>query len=83
MNFEPQHVCHGGCPKHNLRWDLDKALQYAGYLENDTDGHCYFMKATEEKDVKTVNTCSRAAIILAACTSGMGKFLPCVSYRKN
>jgi len=25
MNLEPQHVCHGGCPKHILRWNPDKA----------------------------------------------------------
>ena len=32
MNLKPQHVCHGGCPKHILRRSPDKALHYAEHL---------------------------------------------------
>ena len=41
------------------------------------------MKAIERKDVEAANDYLRAMIISAACTSGMGKFSPCVFYRKN
>ena len=41
------------------------------------------MKAIERKDVEAANNYLRAMIISAACTSGMGKFSPCVFYRKN
>ena len=78
MNLEPQHVCHGGCPKHILRWNRDKALQYAEHLGNKIEGHNFFMKAIERKDVEAANKYVRAMIISAACTSGMGKFSPCV-----
>jgi len=48
MNPEPQHVCHGGCPKHILRWNNpDEALQYAEHLENNIEGHNSFMKAID------------------------------------
>jgi len=83
MNLEPQHVCHGGCPKHILRCNPDKALQYTEQLENNTDGHISFLKAIERKDVEAANNYLRAMIISLACTSGMGKFSPCVFYRKN
>ena len=83
MILEPQHVCHGGCSKHILKWNLDKALQYAEHLGNNTEGHNSFMKAIEIKDVEAANNYLRAMIISAPCTSGMGKFLPCVLYRKN
>jgi hypothetical protein len=36
------------------------------------------MKAIERKDVEAANNYLRAMIISAACTSGMGKFSPCV-----
>ena len=73
------HVCHGGCPKHILmRWNPDKALHYAEHLGNIIEGHNYFMKAIERKDVEAANNYLRAMIISAACTSGMGKFSPCV-----
>jgi hypothetical protein len=42
MNLEPQHVCHGGCPKHILRWNPDKALQYTEHLEYNTEGRILF-----------------------------------------
>ena len=45
MNLEPEHVCHGGCPKHILRWNPDKALQYTEHLENNTEGRNSFLKA--------------------------------------
>ena len=45
MILEPQHVCHGGCPKHILRWNPDKALQYTEHLENNTEGRNSFLKA--------------------------------------
>jgi len=77
MNLEPQHVCHGGCPKHILRWNPDKALHYAEHLKNNTEGRNSFLKAIERKDVEAANNYLRAMIISAACTSGMGKFLPC------
>ena len=41
------------------------------------------MKVIERKDVEAANNYLRAMIISAACTSGMGKFSPCVFYRKN
>jgi hypothetical protein len=83
MNLEPQYVCHGGCLKHILRWDPDKAFQYAEHLENNTEGHNSFMKAIEKKDVEAANNYLRAKISSVACTTGMGKFLPCVLFRKN
>ena len=55
MNLEPQHVCHGACPKHILRWNPDKALHYAEHLGNIIEGHNSFMKANERKDVKAAN----------------------------
>ena len=63
LNLEPQHICHGGCPKHILRWDSDKALQYAEHLENNTEGHNPFMKAIEIKDVEAAIFYLRAMII--------------------
>jgi len=83
MNLEPEHVCHGGCQKHILRWNPDKALHYAEHLGNYIEGHNSFMKAIERKDVEAANNYLRAMIISGACTSGMGKLLPCVFYRKN
>ena len=83
MILEPQHVCHGGCSKHILKWNLDKALQYAEHLGNNTEGHNSFMKAIEKKDVEAANNYLRAKISSVACTTGMGKFLPCVLFRKN
>ena len=80
MNLEPQHVCHGVCPKHILRWNPDKALHYAEHLGNNIEGHNSFMKAIERKDVEAANNYLRAMIISAAFTSGhqygMGKFSP-------
>ena len=83
MNLEPQHVCHGGCPKHILRWNPDKAFHYAEHLGNNIEGHNSFMKAIERKDVEAANDYSRPMIISAACTSGMKTFSPCVFYRRN
>ena len=83
MILEPQHICHGGCPKHILKWNPDKALHYTEHLGHNTEGHNSFMKAIERKDVEAANNYLRAMIISAACTSGMGKFSPCVFYRKN
>ena len=74
MNLEPQHVCHGACPKHILRWNPDKALHYAEHLGNIIEGHNSFMKAIERKDVEAANNYLRAMIISAACNSGMRKF---------
>jgi hypothetical protein len=74
MILEPQHVCHGGCPKHILKWNPDKALHYAKHLGNNTEGHNSFMKAIERKDVEAANNYLRAMTISAACTSGMGSF---------
>ena len=80
MNLEPQHVCHGGCPKHILKQNPDKALHYAEHLGNNIEGHNSFMKAIERKDVEAANNYLRAMIISAAFTSGhqygMGKFSP-------
>jgi hypothetical protein len=53
--LEPQHVCHGGCPKHILRWDPGKAFQYAVHLEYNTEGHNPFVKAVEKKDIESAN----------------------------
>ena len=84
MNLEPHHVCHGGCPKHNLRWNSDKALKYTEHLENNTEGRNSSLKAIGRKDVvEAANNYLRAMIISAACTSGLGKFSPCVFYWKN
>ena len=68
---------HGGCLKHILKWNPDKALYYTEHLENNTEGHNSFMKAIERKDIEAANNYLRAMIISAACTSGMGKFSPC------
>jgi len=74
MNLEPQRVCHGGCPKHILRWNSDKALHYAEHLGNNIEGHNSFMKAIERKDVEAANNYLRAMIISAACNSNLGNF---------
>ena len=74
MNLEPQHVCHGVCPKHILRWNPDKALHYAEHLGNNIEGHNSFMKAIERKDVEAANNYLRAMIISAACNSNLGNF---------
>ena len=66
--------------KSNLK---DKALHYAEHLGNNIECHNSFMKVIERKDVEAANNYLRAMIISAACTSGMGKFSPCVFYRKN
>ena len=63
MILEPQHVCHGGCPKHILKWNPDKALHYTEHLGNNTEGHNFFMKVIERKDVEAANNYSRAMII--------------------
>jgi sulfatase maturation enzyme AslB (radical SAM superfamily) len=49
MNLKPQHVCHGGCPKHILRWNPDKALQYTEHLENNTEGSNPFLRILRER----------------------------------
>jgi hypothetical protein len=54
MNLEPHHVCHGGCPKHTLRWNPDKALQYTEHLENNTKGRNSFLKAIEKQLITTI-----------------------------
>ena len=54
MNLKPQHVCHGGCPKHILRWNPDKALQYTEHLENNTKGRNSFLKAIEKQLITTI-----------------------------
>jgi len=66
-----------------LRWNPNKALQYTEHLDCNTEGRNSFLKAIERKDVEAANNYLRAMIISAACTSGMGKFSPCVFYRKN
>jgi hypothetical protein len=83
LNLEPEHVCHGGCPKHVLRWNPDKADQYVEHLKKNTNVHTSFIMAIEEKDVEAANNYLWTMILSAAYASGMGKFSPCVFYWKN